>query len=183
MLELGLFLLALAFALWTAAAVARHADSGLARWQQDVENGSFQLDLSAYPPLTRLWCARDPGWVALAAPAAAPEVCHPASGWRLRLGLRPVPAPPGAAAVPTATLVQWQTELQQRAQALGQALAWVDLGELSPALLAEATPLAAALPAAAVALNDQVQLEQQLADGVLRQQALAQIRLANWNRW
>lgn len=183
-MELSLFTLVLAFALWTAAAVARHADSGLARWQQDAENGSVQLDLSAFPPLTRLWCARDPGLVALAAPSDPRGACDTAPWWRLppkwMSASLPLATPPP---MTLSTLAQWQAELQQRAQALGQAIARVDLGDLSPALLAEATPTSDGLSAAAVALNEQVQLEQQLADGVLRQQAQAQVRLARWSRW
>ena len=58
-LQIGLCVIALLAALCVGRSVTENAEEGTNRWQNDVVNGSLQMQLSANDRLMAQWCSRD----------------------------------------------------------------------------------------------------------------------------
>ena len=185
LLEVGLFALALALALWVAQAVQLHGLDGVQRWQKDIQKAAGNVAADDGLALTTKWCQRDQDFIAHSAALGEASYCRHDSQWLLESVMRWISEPePWGVQLRQPHIKRWQQEVMASSQHWRARLIAADTALLASAMTAEHSAGSTLLevPAAAAASVTVLQRPQP-ADDVRQLQARANERLAQWDRW
>ena len=174
-LQIGLCVIALLAALCVGRSVTENAEEGTNRWQNDVVNGSLQMQLSANDRLMAQWCSRDREYIQQWFGERASTLC-PIQNTPIWTNLGRDNSSQTSVEI---TFKRWQLDLAEREKQWRKQLATQSTSDVSPTVLSE---LSTAEKDASDA-NEQLSFERQAADEWLQKQDFHRERLQQWDAW